>query len=615
VQAVSHVTARARWKALAAIIACVLVALVLGCGGRGGQPGKEVPPSWTRARLMPGHVAHLGKNVAIDGEPRVIVCDDCHDVEQRGFASPGSKPCAKCHAPEDARHHAGSPALPTPCAGCHLFTRAEGGPETPPTCAGCHEKAAQILPSPPGKKPHASHVSERAKCTTCHVPHSDTVAVAVDCRTCHETTKAQHGQGSVCTTCHAPHASAAEAATECAGCHVASAAIAAPTGNLTAPKIKPVGPKVASHESCTTCHSPHAATKKDVASCASCHADHLGATSSSGKGHTQCTGCHAPHAPASAKSSCTNCHLGHTALGAPAIEPHAVCTNCHSPHSPKKSPAAACASCHANVHPKHPSVTKAGLASATASACTSCHEPHPPAGAAFSIARTCTSCHGKLAKDDGGVHAPAKVQCIDCHQTHEFALSAPSAPFCGRCHTKVVKQLVQPGHADCIGCHGGDAHAPAPRVACSSCHTKEATTAPKGHDACNGCHSSHGGALIVGAISKPTALAVTAAFCTSCHANKKAVQHAAVPGGCASCHRPHGPSGTPASPPCTSCHAPASLPGLHLTKSHAAKCESCHGGHTAPSASRETCTGSCHAAQKTHQPGADTCQGCHIFRK
>ena len=609
-------TARRAFHALWLLAACVFAVHLVSCGQRSSDGAKEVPPSYERAREMPGHVAHLGKQTIVDGAPRTIVCDDCHDLAAHGFESPGSKPCAKCHAPGDAPHHTGAPGLPATCLACHAFTRPAGTPiALPPTCAGCHENLAAIAGAFPSKHAHASHVTAQATCTVCHAPHAAKANANVDCKQCHEKIDARHGSNGVCTTCHAPHAAAKDAATGCAGCHVgATTTLGSPT-SLVAPKVKPIGPKVASHEACTTCHTPHAATKKDVAACASCHADHQGTTTESGKGHAQCIGCHAPHDPTGAKASCTSCHLGHTALGAPEVAAHADCTACHDPHAPKKSPAGACTQCHSNVHPKHPSVTPSGALATAGPGCTGCHQPHPPPKAAFTIARACTTCHVKVASNDHGAHAKAKVACEQCHQSHEFTLEkAPGAAFCVRCHSKVEKQVAT-GHAACAGCHGDDAHAPVTKVACGSCHIKEKTTAPKGHDACGSCHAPHAGTLLIGAIARPTALAVTAAFCTSCHAAKKTAQHATVPGGCANCHRPHGPTGTASPPACITCHAPASLPGLHLVKEHAAKCESCHGGHSAPSATRDTCTGSCHAARKTHQPEAATCQGCHIFGK
>jgi hypothetical protein len=65
---------------------------------------------------------------------------------------------------------------------------------------------------------------------------------------------------------------------------------------------------------------------------------------------------------------------------------------------------------------------------------------------------------------------------------------------------------------------------------------------------------------------------------------------------------------------CTSCHAPAKLPGLHKVTEHAAKCTSCHTSHGPPRSERATCTANCHTDRRSHQPTADVCKGCHLFR-
>jgi hypothetical protein len=36
--------------------------------------------------------------------------------------------------------------------------------------------------------------------------------------------------------------------------------------------------------------------------------------------------------------------------------------------------------------------------------------------------------------------------------------------------------------------------------------------------------------------------------------------------------------------------------------------------HFPPRADRATCTGSCHADRRNHQPDAKICTGCHVFR-
>ena len=623
-----------RWLAIRWVVPGVVLSVVLGivlgaCGQGGDAPdSKSVPASWVIASAMPGHATHLGKSTSIDGAPRVIRCDDCHGSGAstgKDFVGPGATACARCHGAEAEHGHPGSPMQPTTCLTCHLFARGKDAPAQAPTCVQCHASPQGALPA------LAHHATDKASCNSCHVVHAKTPTVEADCTTCHQDTAAHHGKlgvlagtasagnARVCSACHAPHAAAKEAAMGCAGCHVAGSVKkgASVTGPLVAeaPKVVPQGNHVAGHEACTTCHAPHDAEKATVRPCTGCHADHTAV--STNPGHAQCTSCHAPHAPTvSARASCNGCHAGHAALGTPEVAAHVECTSCHAVHAPTRDPERACKGCHASVDPKHPAVTTSATSAATHT-CIACHTPHPKGATA--IARPCTSCHADLARTDEALHAPTKLACTGCHQSHEFVLARPpSATFCVRCHTKVEKKVASmhpptgPGHGDCIGCHGADAHAPALAVNCSTCHVVETKTAG-GHGACASCHASHSGALTVGAIAKPTALAATAAFCTSCHASKKKAPHTELAGGCSNCHRAHGPVGVPTPPPCGSCHAPSKLAGLHATTAHAANCSACHAAHVEPKATRETCTATCHLDRRSHQPDAATCQGCHFF--
>jgi hypothetical protein len=73
----------------------------------------------------------------------------------------------------------------------------------------------------------------------------------------------------------------------------------------------------------------------------------------------------------------------------------------------------------------------------------------------------------------------------------------------------------------------------------------------------------------------------------------------------------------PATPPgCATCHDKAKLPGLHGVAAHGSgACATCHTPHGPPRSDRATCTGSCHADKRTHQPDAAVCKGCHLFRR
>ena len=265
-----------------------------------------------------------------------------------------------------------------------------------------------------------------------------------------------------------------------------------------------------------------------------------------------------------------------------------ICTSCHTPHDPTRA-AVACVRCHQDIQVEH----------GAQGACVTCHEPH---GADPTIvAVSCTSCHAKVAVFDTAAHAGG-ITCEGCHKPHQFAGLDPKA-LCENCHARETTLVAaNKGHADCTSCHGAQvAHTPAPPAACGTCHAAEAKSAPAGHQRCVGCHEPHAGQPV--------------ANCATCHANKTAGPHATIPGGCETCHRPHGPSGVAAPPGCKTCHAPSALPALHAAAGHS-ECASCHvSSHEPPRADRGTCTGSCHLDKRDHQPGAQVCTGCHVFRR
>lgn len=654
------------------LIAIGIGAIAAACHGGDDENPAQVPPTWTDARTLPGHVAHLGKT--LDAGVK-IGCKDCHDTDKHGFASPGVAPCAKCHEQEDKQHHhggkneAGTPHGETTCLTCHVFAPHEGKAEAP-TCVSCHAE-------PNGKLAH--HARKDVACTTCHAPHQKPDVTLAACTTCHTGVSAVHGTMSVsatsdagvdatfapddaashaarkealkaadfvanegaheekgdaalattaagmCTTCHAPHSGKEAAKETCTHCHVGHDGKAdAPWDGAgpvpmqlaaAAPKIHPVQPK--GHDACTTCHAPHAAKKELVAACGSCHEERKAVAAVAG--HATCTGCHQPHSPLNAPLSCTNCHKEHPALGATKVEAHARCTSCHDVHQPTKSPTATCAGCHDKVHPTHPSQKTTSSLHAVAAVtpsittqCTSCHQPHPAASGV--IVKTCSSCH-TLAKTDTSFHAQGdtKVKCAQCHQPHAFDLKSAGPKLCGSCHaTKAAAVAKQPGHAKCASCHGV-AHSPTKELQCEKCHSKETHSTLKGHDVCTKCHEPHAGTL-VDPSGKTVAMAITPAFCGGCHTEKPKALHGGIAGGCANCHRPHGPEGVASPPTCTTCHDKTKLPGLHASPSHAT-CTNCHGSHAPPKSDRDTCTATCHTKQKNHQPGAAVCKGCHVFRK
>lgn len=557
------------------------------------SPVEFVPQTWELARTAPMHDLHVGQ--------KQIACARCHEA---GFGKPpslGACAASDCHAKPAANAHHGNDQTPTTCLTCHVF---RGGAQAT-ACVDCHGASAKTTNA--GAPKHEHHATNDATCAKCHALHGDKGqrTRAVDCTDCHTSVEASHGKldvhlgagpaaAQMCTSCHHPHEGKAEAQTRCASCHV-NAQMAK---QLAAPQVSPQGRNVAGHPACTTCHTPHDAKKSDVKKCASCHAGHDDAMSN--PGHAACTSCHQPHAPGGAAASCKGCHGDKSTLAANHVASHDACTSCHQPHRPQVSKENACASCHQAIAPKHPQDR----------ACIGCHAPHAPASAP--IAAACSSCHRK-ASSDHAFHS-AKVECRQCHAPHDFQLASvrPNAAhptmanvvatqFCSKCHASEASQA-RSGHQGCTNCHG-EAHAPRGKPAgCATCHATEASTAPKGHATCTNCHDGHTGSL------------GSHQACTSCHSDKSHAQHGNLKNGCQTCHRPHGPNGLASPPVCTSCHAVDKLPGLHAIQQHAANCASCHSSHAAPSATRATCTGSCHADRRTHQPAAQVCEGCHLFR-
>lgn len=626
--------ARVGLVAVALAIVGAVIFVVIAHRDTPTSPTKTVPATWEQARTSPMHALHVGS--------KKVACTECH---AQGFDAPPSEDsCAKgaCHGAVAANAHVGNASSKTPCLTCHVF----GANKAAASCVDCHSGKPVAAP--------AAHAS--APCASCHAVHGakGERAVLGDCTACHAG-GAVHGRahvapsdagveagvlapetarvdaplaallfaagphpapsdaaGAMCSSCHAPHQPRAAAREACAGCHVAASRVregarlgASPDvlagGGLAAiaaaaPEVTPRGPRTAGHEACVTCNAPHDATRAATKACATCHADHAGASKVSA--HAACTTCHAPHAPREAATACARCHEGKAALSAATVTAHAACNSCHDPHRPDRAPASACASCHALVSPTHPGAPASAvkLASSAGAACVGCHKPHG-AGAKVSA---CSSCHTK-ARDDRAFHAKTTA-CSSCHAPHAFQLASAGAALCAKCHAPVAAAVAsRKGHAACASCHGA-AHTPTPKPACSKCHADEARTAPRGHAACASCHDAHSGSL------------GTHKECASCHADKPKAQHGGIAGGCATCHRPHGPKG-PASPPaCTTCHAPAKLPGLHSVGAHA-PCSTCHTSHAAPRSDRATCVGACHADRKGHQPEAATCKGCHMFRR
>lgn len=588
---------RLRWALLIVLVVIASGALAAVFGVRRllvevNDPSvpQGVPASWATFRTSAGHKAHVGKKKK-DGQ--ALVCKDCHAVDEKGFENPGPEPCRKCHEDQVKVGHVGEGEKKTTCLTCHSFS-----PQGPKTCISCHQEASG--------KTHAieHHNTKDAPCTDCHKPHKDPQVQPAACANCHEkiAKDGRHGPGK-CPDCHAPHTGKNQALATCttASCHSPQSNALFSRGRpIAAGAIVPakagsdgVAPRGTGHEACSTCHEPHAFAKDAVKRCDGCHADHTGVSRVGG--HASCTGCHAPHSPREPSASCSRCHGGKQALASSRVPAHQACASCHSPHRPERSPASACQNCHSTVHPSH----------GNRAACTTCHAAHPPGGGGAPSALACASCH-KQASSDHAFHS-AKTTCMGCHKPHAFGATAgkgTATDFCAGCHGAQASATRQnKGHQECKSCHGPP-HAPKPVAGnCATCHSAQASTAPKGHSNCALCHETHSGQR------KPVAT-----NCMGCHTRQAASKHGqlAGPNICNSCHRAHGPKGTAGPPPCTNCHTRPPF-GAHKASGHRT-CINCHSGHQLPSANRKTCTAACHTNMRSHQPTADVCNGCHGFR-
>ncbi len=454
-----------------------------------------------------------------------------------------------------------------PCASCHDLSRGGFSAPGPEVCRSCHEKQAD----------HAHRGGAGADATSCFTCHAFAPGVAEPkCIGCHDR---PHGQAAAigphattdCTACHRLHESPSIVPADCTHCHDERATEhAAHAGS----------------KSCLDCHRPHAPAAAALETCSSCHAQPAGPHPAD---HASCTGCHQPHAfAAGGDRACLRCHGEKPTLAADVVPAHASCTSCHTPHAPMTA-ASSCVRCHAGVHVDH----------ADRGACVTCHTPH--AASPAPVASACSSCHATVAANDHAAHA-GDVACTACHVRHGFAVHEPAA-ICARCHAgEVSLAATNPGHSSCPSCHGkAVAHAPAKPPACVTCHAKEQATAPQGHSSCTACHDKHAG--------------LPAPPCATCHAREAATTHGELPDGCEKCHRPHGPGGASAPPACTTCHERATLPALHQIGAHA-DCQGCHvTPHAPPREERSFCTATCHTDRRDHQPQAQVCTGCHVFRK
>ncbi|MGE5186727.1 MAG: hypothetical protein ACM31C_31955 [Acidobacteriota bacterium] len=596
-------------------IVCAVCAALAGCldreasGRPGGSGGDRGSASVARIQGSALHARHA-----------TVACTGCHEQVGGQYLRAKSWQCQQCHASAPLGVHAAAPvdSEARECWSCHDFVGASARP-TP--CASCHATAQgavrAIRPHDPAKPDE--------DCRTCHRAHQQPALAATKCESCHHEPVSGHDKPPIpiagCASCHGYHEPAATASERCTNCHRQSRARVPATATFD--KGHGEG-----HVKCVSCHRQHKFLKSEVVGCRD------------------------------------ECHRKQVALAENRVKEHS-CLGCHDQHDVKASAPRACEKCHAaKIQPKHPPDP------ATKTPCVGCHKPHEGPGSP--LAAACSSCH-RIAASDRAFHQGADgagPQCRDCHKQHAFDLAGKGVALCAGCHGDTpfpnAKRIrPSPKHANCLGCHGDSVrHQPAgPRAACTSCHTDKAGVVRKGHATCTGCHDPHTTkqqspcgtchATEAGIARKDHKTCTNChephtgaqkRACGSCHATEAATAppqhqqctnchdqhstlvkkpcgdchpdrttgiHAPVPGGCLSCHRPHGPNGPPSPPPCTTCHQ--DLPLLHQVPAHK-DCKTCHRSHgEQPYRRRATCTDRCHTAQQGHQPDAALCIGCHTF--
>ena len=550
---------------------CILVVSVASCMRRD-------PDGIARGTASAGHI----EQTALHRRHGAMSCTACHEQVGGHYLRAQSWTCQGCHAKAPLGVHAAAPAdsRARECWSCHDFV---GTSDKPLACASCHAKGQGAL------RPIAPHdpAQPDEDCAACHRAHQQPALAPAACESCHRERVTGHDQPGIpitgCASCHGYHEPAAVAAERCAGCHKQSRARVPATATF-----------AGGHVTCDRCHREHKFVRTEVLGCRE------------------------------------QCHATQVALAEGKVAAHR-CVGCHDQHDVRASARRSCEGCHAQkIQLEHPKDL------ATKTACLGCHKPHAGRGAPLAVA--CSRCHHAAASDRAfhqGAHH-AGPECRDCHKPHGFDLSARGVALCATCHGDTpfpnAKRITPlPEHENCLQCHGDKVqHEPAgPRVACASCHEREAAIAKQGHTNCTSCHEPHRGTQKQPCANCHATEAATAPVqhqvctschdqhstavkrrCAECHQDRTTGVHAGVAGGCQTCHRPHGPSGPERPPACTTCHQNLQL--MHQVPGHK-DCAGCHRSHGEQPYKRRAACIACHKAQHDHQPEAVMCIGCHVF--
>lgn len=222
--------------------------------------------------------------------------------------------------------------------------------------------------------------------------------------------------------------------------------------------------------------------------------------------------------------------------------------------------------------------------------CTTCH-PTTPEGL-FNEIKT-TVLEPGLSEIHGRVRIPGKV-CQDCHQENNpLFKSANQSLMLYHCLAKNIA---------CQVCHVKSIHSWEVHANCEQCHTKRYAIQAMNFT-CSNCH---------GYLGDYTNATMKKDSCHACHPEKTMVfsipSKAHIKSWCGECHKPHILA---ENKPCSSCHHPEQLPGLHAETSHS-NCLNCHIPHKEVSLN-QVCL-SCHKDKENHNK-MFSCNLCHKFKQ
>jgi hypothetical protein len=223
----------------------------------------------------------------------------------------------------------------------------------------------------------------------------------------------------------------------------------------------------------------------------------------------------------------------------------------------------------------------------------------------------CQQCHHQDLRQSFGIlttyltggasprpHSRVTVEsCTGCHAQKDTRWKNISASIGHRIHHDRAQ-------LPCVQCHGREMHFGQPaRETCSQCHAGKFSGGPHESAHCLACHNF---------LSTDEVIVPTRADCLRCHEGLgrplRISAEAPMKFACGTCHRPHRDT---KAVPCSDCHEPRDLTGLHSRTGHD-DCGSCHKPHDWK-ATPANCA-ECHRMPKTHYPGR-TCTSCHGFKK